>query len=267
MPLCYLYSWKFHQSATHNRDKKERLMREHGQVPTRVENEILVHHVITENPYLDWFSSAEEGPSNAQVKELIIQMSVLLQESVIIRRKRGIVAEKADYYISDTRFREWLQAVANAMPIDVEKDLKGHILGSVALATRETTHALHQLGRTYGSSNERKRAGASFALGIWAGYGLGKAGGKNFLYQIIDGIRRHNIARRHPKGLPVFSDTPFSMPFYPEQVNAERVLRQMKELHEFDVSHDADWFFGAKQALDALWVFWFGLDKRKFTLA
>lgn len=254
-------------------------MQTHEQVPAHVENEIIPRHaVLTENPYTTWFAETKEGPSTAQVKDLVIQMSVLSQESVIMRRKRQSGAAKAEHHPTDEMFVKWLHEVADALPIDPEKDLRGRALGSVELATRETRHALHQLERTYGSANGRISAGASFALGLWAGYGI--VGGSHFprvsfLTQIRAGILHHNTVRRRPLGIPEIPTVAFFGDlFFPEQVNADRVVRRLSEFREpgsaltdwWLGANRTEWFFGQKHALDALYVFWFGLDKRKFTL-
>ena len=120
-------------------------MQAHENVSTRVLNEILKHDVLTKNRYTEWFSETEDGPSTGQVKDFVIQMSVLAQESVVMRRKRSVDAAKAEVHLTDEQYMSWLHNVANALPIDLEKDLKGHSLGFSELWTRETRHALHQL--------------------------------------------------------------------------------------------------------------------------
>ena len=75
-------------------------MREND-LPAHVVKEIFLHHVIKGNPYTQWFAETKDGPSTAQVKDLVIQMSVLLKESVIMLRKRQVGAAKANHYMSD----------------------------------------------------------------------------------------------------------------------------------------------------------------------
>src|SRR3989344_3313567 len=101
-------------------------MREND-LPAHVVKEIFLHHVIKGNPYTQWFAKTKDGPSTAQVKDLVIQISVLAQESIILRRMHEIGAAKATPHMSDAIFSHCLHDVARAVPLDPNLDLKGHI--------------------------------------------------------------------------------------------------------------------------------------------
>lgn len=269
-------------------------MQESGTEAQRIEKEIFGHPVIRENPYLEHFARVPSGPTDAEVKDLIIQLGTFSQEVALIRvgrkmyvpypypRKqcggcstcvarndlKGNAGAPRDggSREDESAYAAWLNAAA-ALILDAEKDLKGEVFGVAALASRETVHAIHQLERTYGSENKQKSAGARFALGVWAGIGIDKEvpAGENFFSEILKGIERYNSLRRVPNGLSLVPTASHAAPFLSERRFVVDALQKTVNCAHHS-RHTAEWFFGAKIALDAIEMFWFGLNKRRHTL-
>lgn len=271
-------------------------MQESGTEARRIEKEIFGHPVIRENPYLTHFAGVAGGPTDAEVKDLILQLGTFSQEIALIRVGRKMYAsypyprkqcgecgtcaahtgaeERVDESCGDDSredegaYAAWLNATA-ALLLDAKKDLKGSIFGSATLASRETAHAIHQMERTYGNGNKLVSAGAHFALGVWTGVGSGKEmpQGENFFGELLKGVERYNLLRRKPAGLSLVPSALHAAPFLSERKLASEVLHAMNCVHGRQMAlFSQEWFFGAKIALDAIEAFWFGLNKRRYML-
>lgn len=211
---------------------------------------IELHELLTENPYTKEFAFGN-APSHAEVKDFLVQLSVF--------QKMFLSWSDRD----DFRFNQ-LRELASKVPIDPAKDLNGYMLGSSASATRETAHCLHQLGRSYGSKNESVKEGARAALRARASHGAQEDPAvENSLWQITEGFRHHNRVYRKDKAHP-----PLPLDFFEHSIAVvaqygdcfKETQRRIAAIPDFQIT---DWCQGAKMALDAVYLFWIGLEERR----
>ncbi len=208
------------------------------------------HPILIENPYTREFAFGH-APTHAEVQDFLVQCLIFQKKCVSL-------------LWSDVAHFSSLRELAVLLPVDHAHDLNGWLLGDSARATRETRHCLHQLERSYGSKNESTREGARAALRRRTSHGAKENPAvKNSFWQIAEGIKRHNRAYREGKELP-----PLPLDFFERNllVVAEygdcflETKRRSDSLPDFSA---AEWRLGAKMALDAIYLFWKGLERRK----
>jgi hypothetical protein len=143
------------------------------------------------------------------------------------------------------RFRaahfEWLLAVGEALGLGFDD------LGKRRHGRPYTLHFCDELQRLYGSEDDRIAEGASFAVENWAAAG--------FWQELEDGLL-HIKSTRLP-GLKVAFFT------WHNRVEAQHASHTMEELEDvfFDPRFDeARFFHGAHEVLDAIAMFWDGLE-------
>ena len=143
------------------------------------------------------------------------------------------------------RFRaahfEWLLAVAEGLGLDFNE------IGTRRHGSPSTLHFCDELQRLYGNEDAQVAEGASFAVENWAAAG--------FWQDLEDGFLK--IKRdRHP-------DLRIAFFTWHNRVEAQHAGHTMEELEDvyFRNDFDADKFFqGGQEVLDAIAVFWDGLN-------
>jgi hypothetical protein len=243
------------------------------------------HQVIRNNPYTKWFKKGEA--STAQVIDLIVQFSVFSNHFIPLEAKRmvnaateaeemearailgseiGVSIDASTGNIEGRRFShsaahiKWLRDMGEMLGLD------RNLLGKWALGSESTHRFLKKLEDVYGSPDNNIGSGASFAIESWAGYGIGKgaeAESNNFWKELIIGLDAYNRENRKGLGLQ-----PLNIGFFKFHLGLEsgHVANVEHELAEVFVRPDFDreqWLHGALHALDAILVFWEGLDAKR----
>jgi hypothetical protein len=244
-------------------------------------NEIKRHKVIVANPYTKWFT---ENPAKEQeVKNLLIQFSVFSNHFLRIQCTRmvnavrlGIEAEKEAREIlvselgvnKDRNFRHgfahinWLRETAG--PLGLAPPHIPYPLGDWELGLETTHKFLDELEATYGNRDPSIAAGASFAIETWAGFGLKdeKTEYLNFWKQLIVGLEAFNFvfAFSHNERLKLDF---FEFHVEDEKKHVESVERELLETFDLPQFNIEKWKEGAFRALDAILMFWQGLDEQR----
>jgi hypothetical protein len=258
----------------------------------QVDRELFQHRIITDNAYTRWFRAGLA--SDQELVHFIRQFSVfsnqflvaallrvinaptlaqarsakeiLLNELGVIYRRTsgegsaaGAVDEDAKDREGDPelvstegtvdggifRFKaahfEWLLAVGEALGLGF------HNLGKRKQGTASTLHFCDELIRLFGNEDDRIAEGASFAVENWAAAG--------FWQELEDGLL-HIKATRIPNLKVAFFT-------WHNRVEAQHAGHTMEELEEvfFSPKFDQARFFqGSNEVLDAIAVFWSGLE-------
>jgi hypothetical protein len=258
----------------------------------RVDRDLLRHRIITDNAYTRWFRRGEA--TDAQLAHFVRQFSVFsnqflvaallrvinastLQQAraakeilmnelgVIYRRKdaKEVPARAVDEEAKDRegdpelvstegtvdgglfRFRaahfEWLLGVGEALGLGFDD------MGKRRHGRPYTLRFCDELQRLYGSEDGQIAEGASFAVENWAAAG--------FWQELEDGLLRIKSTRL--PGLKVAFFT------WHNRVEAQHAGHSMEELEGvfFDPGFSRDRFIrGAHEVLDAIAVFWDGLE-------
>jgi hypothetical protein len=259
----------------------------------RVERDVLHHRIVTNNAYTRWFRQGRA--TDAELAHFVRQFSVFsnqflvaallrvinapsLQQAraakeilmnelgVIYRRTDGRAApaqvgvdeeskdREGDPELVGTegtvdggtfRFRaahfEWLLAVGEALGLGFDD------LGKRRHGRGSTLRFCDELQRLYGSEDDRIAEGASFAVENWAAAG--------FWQELEDGLLHIKATR-----LPALKVAFFT---WHNRVEAQHAGHTMEELEVvfFDPRFDeAKFFQGAHAVLDAIAVFWDGLE-------
>ena len=250
---------------------------------------VFSHEVIQHNPYTKWFKLGEA--TTAQVIDLVIQFSVFSNHFIPLEAKRmvnaateeaerearailgseiGVSIDATTGNIEGHRFShnaahiKWLRDVGEMLGLDRNQ------LGKWALGSPATHEFLRRLEAVYGSPDNNIGSGASFAIESWAGYGIGKgpeAESNNFWRELIVGLEGYNQKNRQKLGL-----VPLNIGFFRFHFSLEtgHVANVEHELAEVFMRRDFDrtkWLYGAIEGLDAILVFWKGLDESRRKLA
>jgi hypothetical protein len=264
----------------------------------RVDRDLLHHRMITDNAYTRWFSAGEA--TDAELVHFVRQFSVfsnqfliaallrvinaptvqqaraakeiLMNElGVIYRRRDGGVSASA--VLSDDakdregdpdlvstegtvdgglfRFRaahfEWLLAVGEVLGLGFDD------MGKRRHGRPYTLRFCDELQRLYGSEDGQIAEGASFAVENWAAAG--------FWQELEDGLIQIKETRIPRLKVAFFT--------WHNRVEAQHAGHTMEELEEvfFAPGFDQRPFFqGAREVLDAVAVFWDGLENDRRSL-
>jgi hypothetical protein len=258
-----------------------------------VERELMHHRVITDNAYTRWFRAGQA--TDAELRHFIKQFSVfsnqflvaallkvinsptihqsrasreiLMNELGVIYRKQGqpvgarggqsdddkdregdpeLVSIEGTVDGGICRFRaahfEWLTGVAEGVGLtyaDIGKRKHGR---------PSTLHFCDELQRLYGSDDSQIAEGASFAVENWAAAG--------FWQELEDGLL-HIQKTRLPRLRLAF----FTWHNRVEGQHAGHTLEELEDVY-FDPDFDrAKFFQGGREILDAVAVFWDGLEE------
>ncbi len=257
-----------------------------------VDHDLLHHRIILENPYTSWF---QEGKANDnELRRFVQQFSVfsnqflvaallrvinaptlaqarsakeiLMNElGVIYRRQNGASAPRVvassdqmdregDPELVSTegtvdggtfRFRaahfEWLLAVGEGLGLGFNEMGKRHH------GWPSTLHFCDELQRLYGHEDPWIAEGASFAVENWAAAG--------FWQELEDGLLAIQKDRHPHLRIAFFT--------WHNRVEAQHAGHTMEELEDvyFSPGFDRERFFqGGQEVLDAIAVFWDGLE-------
>ena len=254
----------------------------------RKKREIDGHLIITNNGYTKWF---KQGYANTNdVIDLVEQFSVFSNHFLIAQCMRMVNAstEEAMEAARDILANEigvgidiksgstegkvfshkkahikWLRDIGEMLGIDRCK------LGRWDIATPATRQFLEELEEVYGSANGNVGAGASFAIEYWAGFGLGgseEEKNNNFWMELIHGLESYNKYYRTSLNYPALNLNFFIFHSSLEEAHVANVEHELEEEFSNSDFDEADWFFGARKALDAIEIFWKGLNKTRMTL-
>ncbi|WP_017324897.1 hypothetical protein [Synechococcus sp. PCC 7336] len=257
-----------------------------------VELKLLQHRIITHNAYTHWFR--EGTATDAELRHFIRQFSVfsnqflvaalektinapslqqsrasreiLLNELGVIYRKLGkskgdrvamtevekdlegdpeLVSTEGTVDGGICRFRaahfEWLLEVAKELGLKFEE------IGQRKHARSTTLHFCDELIRLYGSEDPQIAQGASFAVENWAAAG--------FWQELEDGLL-HIKLTRHPQ-LPLAF---FSWHNRVEAQHAGHTLEELEAAYFSPTFDRARFFQGGREILEAIAVFWDGLN-------
>jgi hypothetical protein len=262
-----------------------------------VEREFLQHRIITDNTYTRWFR--EGKATDEELRYFIKQFSVFsnqfliaallkeinsptLQQSrasrEILLNELGVIYRKSEQAIATRvvqteeekdregdpelvstegtvdggicRFRaahfEWLLGVAEGLGLHYED------IGKRKHGSSTTLHFCDELIRLYGSEDPNIAEGASFAVENWAAAG--------FWQDLEDGLTEIKKTR-HPQLHLAF----FSWHNRVEGQHAGHTLLELEEVY-FQPSFDqAKFMQGGREILDAIAVFWDGLNNDRET--
>lgn len=258
-----------------------------------VEQEFFQHRIITDNTYTGWFRKGEA--TDDQFRHFLTQFSVFSNQFLIAallktinaptlgqsRASREILLNELgviyrnpkqqkgdDTFLTEEqkdaqgdpklvsiegtvdggtcRFRaahfEWLLNVAADLGLDYSE------LGQRHHGRPTTLHFCDRLIALYGSDDPQIAQGASFAVENWAAAG--------FWQELEEGLTRIKQARHPQLHLGFFT--------WHNRVEAQHAKHALEELEDvyFDPDFDrAKFFEGGKEILDAVAVFWDGLDR------
>jgi len=251
----------------------------------RINSEIYHHEIIQRNPYTKWFKLGEA--TTVQVADLVTQFSVFSNHFIPLEAKRmvnsateqeemearailaseiGVSIDARTGNIEGHRFShnrahiKWLRDVGEMLGLNRNE------LGKWALGSPATHRFLTNLERVYGSPDNNIGSGASFAIESWAGFGIGKgkeAEANNFWKELITGLKGYNQRNREPLQLPALNVGFFRFHFGLETGHVANVEHELKQTF-VNPGFDSDkWFHGAARALEAILVFWKGLDRSR----
>lgn len=258
-----------------------------------VDQDLLQHRIITHNPYTSWFQTG--AATDEELRHFVRQFSVfsnqflvaallrvinapsldqahaakeiLINELGVIYRRPGASASVADALSDDVKDREgdpdlvstegtvdgglyrhraahfeWLLGVGEALGLGFDD------LGKRRHGRPYTLHFCDELQRLYGAEDGQLAEGASFAVENWAAAG--------FWQELEDGLLSIKATR-----LPRLKVAFFT---WHNRVEAQHAGHTMEELEGvfFDDEFDRERFFqGAREVLDAIAVFWDGLEE------
>jgi hypothetical protein len=258
----------------------------------QVDRELFHHRIITDNAYTRWFRAGQA--TDPELVHFIRQFSVfsnqflvaallrvinaptlqqarsakeiLLNELGVIYRRTGGATSSAGTIDEDSKDREgdpdlvstegtvdggifrfkaahfeWLLAVGEAFGLGF------HNLGKRKQGRPTTLKFCDELIRLFGSEDDRVAEGASFAVENWAAAG--------FWQELEDGLLHIKSTRLSNLKVAFFT--------WHNRVEAQHAEHTMDELEEvfFSPKFDQARFFqGANEVLDAIAVFWDGLE-------
>ena len=251
----------------------------------RIEAEIYQHEIIQQNSYTKWFKRG--GATTSQVADLVTQFSVFSNHFIPLEAKRmvnsateeeemearailaseiGVSIDPKTGNIEGHRFShnsahiKWLRDVGEMLGLNRDA------LGKWALGSPSTHRFLTNLEKVYGSPDNNIGSGASFAVESWAGYGIGKGEeveSNNFWKELITGLEGYNQRNRAPLQLPPLNVGFFRFHFGLESGHVANVEHELQQTFA-NPGFDSDkWFTGATRALEAIRVFWNGLDRSR----
>src|SRR5262245_1330169 len=249
----------------------------------RLDREVLQHSVIRANPFTAWFKHGEFSP--AQARAFLVQFSVFSNQFLVAQLQKVLNAETLD------EMRASKEILANEIGVGFRgaagDALLGSTLGSVEggtfhfpaahfellarmarqfgldfgdlgkrrFGTGATLHFCDELQRLYANEDYQVAAAASWAVENWAAAG--------FWDELVEGWERYGERMRHEQ---------FDIGFFTwhARIEANHAQHTQDELAELlkDRYIDEDRFVrNANLMLDAVLVFWRGLDFQRAALA
>ena len=254
----------------------------------RINNEMLTHQVITNNPYTHWFSNA--NLNDAQVKYFIIQFSVFSNQFLVaqlqkmlnadtieeMRASKEILANELGVLFNDKKHPSAAGGISGSGDRDLgglEGSIEGgrfhfraahfellvrmaeklgldfRLLGKRGRGKPSTLFFCDELIRLYGSEDYQTSTAASYAVENWASAG--------FWDQLVSGLNRYKSSH-HMEKLPL---TFFSWHSRLEANHAHHTQQEL-ESYYFNFNVDEDEFIRiGNEMLDGVYAFWSGLDR------
>ncbi len=247
----------------------------------RIDQELLDHKVITNNPYTHWFSNADLN--DAQVKAFIVQFSVFSNQFLVAQLHKMINADTIE------EMRASKEILANELGVlfsgragdnaenkelgGLEGSVEGgkfhfraahfellvrmaekiglnfHLLGKRSRGRKETLFFCDELIRLYGNEDYQIATAASYAVENWAAAG--------FWDQLVAGLTRYKT-NRHIDKLPL---TFFSWHSKVEANHAHHTQEEL-ECFYFNFNVDEDAFINTgNEMLHGVYAFWHGLNQ------
>lgn len=232
----------------------------------RITDLIENHPIVRQNAYTAWFSTGDV--SDEDLRHFTVQFSVFshlfieaqLRKTInaldlnsyraskqILMNELGVVFTR-DGSIDGGRFRftaghfEWLAEFASALGLRFDQ------IGKRSLGTQSTLEFCDALMKWYGSDNPSIAAGASHAIEHWAAAGFWK--------ELIAGLKKIKRSR--------IPDLPLGFWVHHDRLEDQHASHTDDELSEIsaqpDFSEEA-FMEGASAMLDAVAIFWNGLDE------
>ena len=249
----------------------------------RLGREVLSHPVIRANPYTAWFKHGDF--SETQAREFLVQFSVFSNQFLVAQLHKVLNAETVE------EMRASKEILANEIGVGFRGAAADALLGSASgsieggtfhfraahfellarmarqfglgfadlgkrrLGTGATLHFCDELVRLYGNEDYQLAAAASWAVENWAAAG--------FWDELVEGWERYRDRTRKD---------PFDIGFFTwhARIEANHAQHTSDELSELLADHyiDQDRFVSnANQMLNAVLVFWRGLDVQRVALA
>ncbi len=253
----------------------------------KIELTVHRHRAIRNNRFCIWFNRGEAN--TAQVIHFLEQFAVFSKHFVPIQAKRvaratNLDSEKLARHIlvnecgvrlgpnkspESQLFRtewahiEWLRETCAPLKLDPER------LGNWRTATPATRRFLVELEKAYGSLDWRLAGGASYGIETWAAWGIGKGEeteSRNFWKQLIIGLKGFNEKERLAFALEPVPLGFFEHHFELETGHGENVYGELQETFSHPKFDQDKFIEGGQRALDALYVFWDGLNSARKVL-
>lgn len=255
----------------------------------RIEKDFFSHPVIVNNPYTKWFKNGEANEK--QVEDLILQFSVFSNHFIVVQTKRMVNADTIEgeecaraillnecglgqdvktgnveghRFMSRNAHINWLREIADALNIDRNK------IGKWDTGTKPTHDFLNGLDKTYGSRDGQIGSGASFAIETWAAFGIGEAKeveDNNFWQELVNGLKGFNNKKRKEKGLEPIPLSFFQYHFEVEGGHGANVWKELEETYHHENFDEEKFIKAGKEALEAIYTFWLGLEETRKKLA
>jgi hypothetical protein len=250
---------------------------------SRLERDVLSHAVIHTNPYTAWFKTGAFSPE--QARAFLVQFSVFSNQFLLAQLGKVLNAETLE------EMRASKEILANEIGVgfrgpggdavlgDIEGSIEGGVfhfraahfellvrmarqfglgfadLGKRKLGTESTLFFCDELLRLYAHEDYQVSAAASWAIENWAAAG--------FWDELVEGWQRYQ-RRRGPRQLDAGFFT------WHARLEANHARHTTDELAAALRAHDIDqdrFVHHANEMLDAVLVFWRGLDEQRRTLA
>lgn len=249
----------------------------------RLDREVLQHAVIRANPYTAWFKQGDFTP--AQARAFLVQFSVFSNQFLVAQLQKVLNAETLD------EMRASKEILANEIGVGFRGTESDAVLGSAQgsveggtfrfraahfellarmarqfgldfadlgkrrFGTGGTLHFCDELQRLYAHEDYQVAAAASWAVENWAAAG--------FWDELVEGWNRYG--KRMQK-------EPFDIGFFTwhARIEANHAQHTQDELAELLADHHIDeerFVRNANLMLDAVLVFWRGLDFQRAALA
>ena len=250
----------------------------------RLNNTVLSHSVITNNPYTRWFRDGDI--SREQARLFLVQFSVFSNEFLFAQLRKMVNADSIE------ELRASKEILANEIGVGFRSGAReddselGSLVGSVEggtfrfgaahfelllrmakpldltladlgkrrFGTPATLHFCDELVRLYGSEDYTVAEAASWAVENWAAAG--------FWDELVEGWKTF----RFRQNLPGLNLAFFTWHAKLEQTHAQHTW---DELEAFYGAHEVDedlFIRSACEMLDGVGVFWKGLNKQRLEL-
>ncbi len=270
------------QSGHFHLDKAPRFL----SFQSRIDNELLNHQVIVNNPYTRWFSKVT--PNDAQIKQLIVQFSVFSNQFLVaqlqkminaetieeMRASKEILANEIGVVYKNPQQRSSSQLTRDERDFgDIEGSIEGgtfhfkaahfelldrlasHLgiafnqLGRRQFGTAKTLFFCDELIRLYGTADYATSTAASYAVENWAAAG--------FWDELVEGLTRYKQARQ-------LTDLPLTFFTWHAKLEANHASHTQEELETYYFNNEIDedhFIVSGNEMLDGVYAFWQGLDE------